>query len=112
MQGQRVYDPSGVSVTMASQSGGWGGKTGLYFIDLNKGARFTETARCVKAKYNAGITNRKGDNSGIYFGCRAIVTPERMEKRQNGRRMKDCGEPAFTVTAQDRHGIIDRKSVV
>ena len=54
MQGQRVYDPSGVSVTMASQSGGWGGKTGLYFIDLNKEARFTETARCVKAKYNAG----------------------------------------------------------
>ena len=106
MQGQRVYDPSGVSVTMASQSGGWGGKTGLYFIDLNKGARFTETARCVKAKYNAGITNRKGDNSGVYFGCRAIVTPERMEKRQNGRRMKDCGEPAFTVTAQDRHGIM------
>lgn len=28
MQGQRVYDPSGISVTMAAQSGGWGGKTG------------------------------------------------------------------------------------
>ena len=31
MQGQRVYDPSGISVTMAAQSGGWGGKTGVVF---------------------------------------------------------------------------------
>lgn len=37
MQGQRVYDPSGISVTMAAQSGGWGGKTGLYFVDLCNG---------------------------------------------------------------------------
>ena len=32
--GQRVYDPAGISVTMAAQSGGWGGKTGLYFVDF------------------------------------------------------------------------------
>ena len=37
MQGQRVYDPAGISVTMAAQSGGWGGKTGLYFVDLCNG---------------------------------------------------------------------------
>ena len=69
MQGQRVYDPSGISVTMASQSGGWGGKTGLYFIDLCNGKpRLTPYARCVKAKYNSGITNRRGDNSGVFYG--------------------------------------------
>lgn len=34
-----------------------------------------------------------------------VLTPEREEKRQNGRRFKDNGEPAFTVTAQDRHGV-------
>ena len=36
---------------------------------------------------------------------RAVLTPDREEKRQNGRRMKDEGEPMFTLTAQDRHGV-------
>lgn len=34
-----------------------------------------------------------------------VLTPERAEKRQNGRRFKDDGEPMFTLTAQDRHGV-------
>ena len=34
------------------------------------------------------------------------LTPDRINKRQNGRRFKDDGEPMFTLTAQDRHGII------
>ena len=85
MQGQRVYDPSGISVTMAAQSGGWGGKTGLYFVDLcNGNPKLTSHARCIKAKYNSGITNRGGDNSGVFYGCRAVVTPEREEKGRMG----------------------------
>lgn len=36
-----------------------------------------------------------------------VLTPERPEKRQNGRRFKEDGEPAFTVNTQDRHGIYD-----
>lgn len=48
------------------------------------------------------------------FGCNQqrtgimvapVLTPEREEKRQNGRRMKEPGEPMFTLTAQDRHGV-------
>lgn len=85
MQGQRVYDPSGISVTMAAQSGGWGGKTGLYFVDLcNGNPKLTSHARCIKTKYNSGITNRGGDNSGVFYGCRAVVTPEREEKSRMG----------------------------
>lgn len=34
-----------------------------------------------------------------------ILTPDRQKKRQNGRRMKDDGEPMFTLTGQDRHGV-------
>ena len=34
-----------------------------------------------------------------------VLTPDRSEKRQNGRRFKDDGEPMFTLTGQDRHGI-------
>lgn len=36
-----------------------------------------------------------------------VLTPDRAEKRQNGRRMKKPGEPMFTLTAQDKHGIYD-----
>lgn len=36
---------------------------------------------------------------------RPCLTPDRVEKRQNGRRFKDDGEEAFTLTAQDKHGV-------
>lgn len=36
-----------------------------------------------------------------------VLTPDRIEKRQNGRRMKEDGEPSFTLTGQDKHGIYD-----
>jgi DNA (cytosine-5)-methyltransferase 1 len=36
-----------------------------------------------------------------------VLTPDRVEKRQNGRRFKTDGEPSFTLTSQDRHGIYD-----
>ena len=34
-----------------------------------------------------------------------VLTPGRENKRQNGRRFKTDGEPMFTLTAQDRHGV-------
>tara|TARA_R110000744_G_scaffold233855_1_gene351756 strand:+ start:1277 stop:1678 length:402 start_codon:yes stop_codon:yes gene_type:complete len=34
-----------------------------------------------------------------------VLTPDRVNKRQNERRFKTNGEPAFTLTAQDRHGV-------
>jgi len=38
------------------------------------------------------------------------LTPERLEKRQNGRRFKENGEPMFTLTGQDRHGILVKEA--
>lgn len=35
-QGERVYNPDGVSCTLSAQGGGMGAKTGLYEIDTNK----------------------------------------------------------------------------
>ena len=34
-----------------------------------------------------------------------VLTPNRLKKRQNGRRFKEDGEPSFTLTGQDRHGV-------
>jgi DNA (cytosine-5)-methyltransferase 1 len=36
---------------------------------------------------------------------RPVLTPDRLNKRQNGRRFKDNDEEMFTLTSQDRHGI-------
>jgi len=35
-----------------------------------------------------------------------VLTPDRANKKQNGRRFKTDGEPMFTLTAQDRHGVV------
>lgn len=35
-----------------------------------------------------------------------VLTPERLVKRQNGRRFKNDGEEMFTLTSQDRHGVV------
>jgi DNA (cytosine-5)-methyltransferase 1 len=104
LQGYRVYDPDGVSVTLGANGGGMGAKTGLYFIDQCSSPKVTEVARCIQARYNAGIINYPASNSGV-MEVHAVLTPERMEKRQNGRRMKEDGEPMFTLTGQDRHGV-------
>lgn len=39
-------------------------------------------------------------------GACACLTPMRAKKRQNGRRFKTNGEPAFTVNTLDRHGFL------
>lgn len=67
-QGRRVYDPTGVSITLSSQGGGIGNTTGLYAVP--------------------------------------VLTPDRINIRQNGRRFKESGEPMFTLTGQDRHGVM------
>lgn len=35
-----------------------------------------------------------------------VLTPDRINKRQNGRRFKENGDPSFTITAQDKHGVM------
>ena len=157
-QGKRVYDPSGTSITLTANGGGFAGRTGLYavsvnrregisgeleqahtltasdgrglnrnqaqnavlaqippcaaFIDLSKEPQFTENARCLRARQYSGIGNFKGETSGVFIceghpDCvRAVITPDRLKKRQNGRRFKEPGEPCFTLTCQDRQGIL------
>ena len=104
-QGQRIYATDGTSTCLTSQGGGWGAKTGLYFIDMNADPRVTQKARCITARQNSGVSNRRGEHSGV-IGARAVITPERETVRQQGRRIKEPDEPMFTLTAQDKHGVI------
>jgi len=95
-QGMRLYSPEGTSTTLAGRAGGWGAKTGLYAI---KRGRSTGPWK----KTNIAPTVRNGDKADV----RAVLTPNRLKKRQNGRRFKDAEEPSFTLTGQDIHGIAD-----
>ena len=105
MQGYRIYGTDGISATLVGNAGGVGAKTGLYFIDQsNHAPKITGIARCLTARYTAGMTNHTAMNSAV-LEVHPVLTPERMEKRQNGRRMKEDGEPMFTLTSQDRHGV-------
>jgi DNA (cytosine-5)-methyltransferase 1 len=81
-QGNRVYCPKGGGVCLTAQSGGFSGKTGLYcaeqcFIDLcAANPKTTEIARCIKARYNSGISNRC-ELSGVLTGGRVRkLTPK------------------------------------
>lgn len=66
-QGYRVYDPSGLSCTLASNAGGAGAKTGLYcFIDQSKtNPKLTEISRCITSKYRSDIVNYSAANSAV-----------------------------------------------
>ncbi|WP_069987931.1 DNA cytosine methyltransferase, partial [Streptococcus agalactiae] len=107
MQSYRVYDPSGIATTLVGEGGGLGAKTGLYLIDQSlTEPRLTDEARCITARYTSGATKRTAMNSGV-LEVQSILTPDRVIKRQNGRRLKEQDEPMFTLTSQDRHGILE-----
>lgn len=141
---QRIYDGSGLARTLKGESGGQGGKTGLYAVRFRyteRGEKSREKDRMEHVEIANALTSKHcGDQTAdcsngvacmsirgqklqkqidvaptIDTGCRdnltrkqtccAVLTPDRGEKRQNGRRIKESGEPSFTLTAQDRHGV-------
>ena len=113
-QGQRVYDTGGVSCTLSSHGGGQGAKTGLYYIPatIGKGKGMDSCTITDLGKGTANcICSRDYKELRRSFNVVAVLTPDRVEKRQNGRRMKEPGEPMFTLTKQDRHGIYDGEGI-
>lgn len=101
----QVFAPDGLTETLdTGQGGGRGHHVALpCFIDLSyKKTELTNKARCLQARHNKGIANHKAEVSGVAI---PVLTPDRAEKRQNGRRFKEDGEPMFTLTSQDRHGV-------
>jgi len=94
---QRIYDSKGLAKSQKALGGGLGAKTGLYAVTRTR----SSNQDCKKSDTCPPL--RQSDKAE----CRAVLTPDREEKRQNGRRLKEDGEPSFTLTAQDKHGIYD-----
>ena len=56
------------------------------------------------ATSHKGVSKRRG---GLAI---PVMTPDRPNKRQNGRRFKENGDEMFTLTAQDRQGVMVREA--
>lgn len=101
----QVFDQKGITEALdTAQGGGRGHHVALpCFIDLAYQGKpvTTDVSRTILARYYKGCSNIH-ENSGIAI---PVLTPDRAKKRQNGRRFKEDGEPIFTLTGQDRHGV-------
>lgn len=102
----RIYEPLVLSPCLNKMQGGKREPSIVLpcFVDMSYGSGGGETdqAFCLQSRYDKGICGRKRETVGV---CIPVLTPDREEKRQDGRRFKENGEPMFTLTGQDRHGI-------
>ena len=87
-QGYRVYDAKGVSVTLGSSGGGYGGKTGLYLIDQSIiKPQITDTARCITANLRIRkLTPREcfrlqGFSDNLFEKARAVNSDSQLYKQ-------------------------------
>lgn len=105
-QQDRGYSPEGICPALNTVGGGnLEPKIAVYGLYANVSKNYRrpplfEKSRCLKAN--------KSDAS---ICIQPVLTPDRIIKRQNGRRMKENGEPSFTLTAQDIHGIYDGQAI-
>jgi len=105
----RVYSPEGLSPTLNTMQGG-GREPKIITgqptrIDDKRQVNYklSDTVGTLLAsQYKNGDTQPK-----VVI---PVLTPDRLEKRQNGRRFKENGDEMFTLTAQDRHGVLVKEA--
>lgn len=103
-QANRVYYIHDKAITLTGEAGGGAAKMGQYLFGHTKknsqGDRvYAENENACTLNSSSGGTAGKGN---LLFGC---ITPDRVEKRQNGQRFND-GKKFYTLTAQDKHGVL------
>ena len=106
----RVYSADGLSPCLGTMQGG--GREPSVVLPIN--------VKCININDKNGKERSQPDRvyaidgdmtalnsslGGRHNIAIPVLTPDRAEKRQNGRRFKENGEPMFTLTAQDRHGV-------
>jgi DNA (cytosine-5)-methyltransferase 1 len=102
----QVFAPNGITEALDTAAGGGRGHHTIvpvqFGIDFNENGQEREISNTLTARYNKGCAKFAQTGTAVAI---PVLTPDRAEKRQNGRRFKDNGEEAFTLTAQDRHGV-------
>lgn len=121
-QRDRVYSDDGLAPTISTKPGGNTEPKVSILLDTsyptlttNKGEEIKTSIKIIgeinssqdgKILSTDGIAkcHSAGHNNNPKIAI-PVLTPDRVEKRQNGRRFKEDGEPMFTLTGQDRHGV-------
>lgn len=121
-QRDRVYSDVGLAPTISTKPGeNTGPKVSILFdtsypaLTANKGEEIKTSIKIIgeinssqdgKILSTDGIAkcHSAGHNNNPKIAL-PVLTPDFAEKRQNGRRFKENGEPMFTLTGQDRHGV-------
>ena len=100
----QTYSPEGITEALDTAASG-----GRNFNVVQPINTIDGNARTIKAQYyKCGTANlKRTDGYGATGVAVPVLTPDRENKRQNGRRCKENGEPMFTLTGQDRHGVYD-----
>ena len=106
----RVYSADGLSPCLGTMQGG--GRVPSAVLPIN--------VKCININDKNGKERSQQDRvyaidgdmtalnsslGGRHNIAIPVLTPDRAEKHQNGRRFKDNGEPMFTLTSQDKHGV-------
>ena len=96
----RVYGAEGISPTLNTMQGG----NRQPFVMQHSRDKHGKTTHYNLRHVAGTLKQPSGNQQNFVIPC---LTPDRMNKRQNGRRFKTNGEPMFTINAQDKHGIFD-----
>ena len=71
-----------------------------------KQVEFEQTRRIYDTTISPTLTASSSDSIAI-----PVLTPNRLNKRQNGRRFKENGDESFTLTSQDKHVVYDGSKI-
>lgn len=105
-QESKVFSDDGTSPTIAAGTHGYAnGYVSTEIIQLNN-PKHSNDRVYMDNGLSPTLNTMQGGNRQP-FVCIAVLTPDRPNKRQNGRRFKNDGEPSFTLSTQDKHGIYD-----
>tara|TARA_B100001123_G_C15204911_1_gene984844 strand:+ start:99 stop:1151 length:1053 start_codon:yes stop_codon:yes gene_type:complete len=103
-----------VAATLQSPGNACGNYKGMNMIKIadyrnDEGVRIRDggDAPCLTASHHS--ENEPSRMQGLVI--KPVLTPNRPEKRQNGRRFKDDGEDMFTLTSQDQHGVMEGSNI-
>lgn len=81
-------------------------KTNFCSHDIVSDYGISKTVDATAYKHVPQVAIHQGENLQSQIAVKACLTPDRLHKRQNGRRFKENNEPAFTLTAADRNGVL------
>lgn len=100
----QVFSEDGITETLDTGTGGGRGHHVAVKVlgNINPSGHGMNGNVFGSQELSSTLTTNKGEGNKVAI---PVLTPERAEKRQNGRRFKENGEPMFTLTSQDRHGV-------